>query len=135
MEINYKKISKKYDNIHSTNPEIKDEYVMMPKKILKEIINDKPEKIPKNGDFLDITLKNLLYSLAKNYRDIINELIILFSKKDIIKDDEHFSEVHNFKFILTGIIEIFTKENRLIYSGFLLLIISFSLYFIEISSK
>ena len=130
--INYKKIStelKKNDN------DKMNDYVLLPTKVLKEISKETTEKIPKNGDFFDITLKNLSLSLATNYKNIINEIIDLFSNKNIIIADEHFGSVNKFKTLISGLIIIFTKENRLIYTGILLLFISFLLYFIDISSK
>ena len=130
--INYKTVSKT-DNTNSNK--ITKDFVVVPSKILEEILNDSPEKIPKNGNFFDISLKNLSISLAQNYKNMINEIIDLFSNKELIIEDEHFGVVNRYKYIMSGFIKIFTKKNRLIYSGLLILFISFLLYFIDISSK
>ena len=66
----------------------------------------------------------------------MNELIELFSSNNILViDDEHIGTLNKFKFIFNGLLKIINKETRLIYIGILLLIISFFLYFIDISSK
>ena len=130
--INYKTVSKT-DNTNSNK--ITKDFVVVPSNILEEILNDSPEKIPKNGNFFDISLKNLSISLAQNYKNMINEIIDLFSNKELIIEDEHFGVVNRYKYIMSGLIKIFTKKNRLIYSGLLILFISFLLYFIDISSK
>ena len=131
-EINYKIISNDFKP-KSNNTD----YVILPTKVLKEITKETTEKLPKNGDFFDISLKNLSLSLANNYKNIIDELIFLFTNtnRDLIIDDEHFGNINKFKYLMSGLIKIFTKEYRTIYIGILLIFISFLLYFIDISSK
>ena len=110
--------------------------VLIPSKTFKEIIKKKNEYLPNRNNFFDISINNLVLTLATNYKDIMNEIIDLFSSNNVlIIDDEHIGNLNKFKYILTGIIDIITKENRLIFVGILLLIISFFLYFVDISSK
>ena len=75
------------------------------------------EKI--NNRFYNLSLKQILQNLSKTLIKIINELSIFFEKKN--KDYQE-------------LIIIFTKEDRMIYVGILFIILSLSIYFIQISS-
>lgn len=80
--------------------------------------NEKAKIIKENKNIYNMSIYTLLKRLSKVSMEITEDLTIYISQKD--------QNINNF-FI------IFTKEDRLIYVGILLLILSFSLWFIDIS--
>ena len=131
--MNYKKILLN-TNTNSNQKESSDEsFLVIPSKIFNTLIENNKNNSIKSNSIFDISLKNFAKQSIKNFKDIMNELIILFSSQNVIIEDEHFiSEGKGFFFKL---INIFTKETRLIYNGFFLLLIAFFIYFIDITSK
>ena len=80
--------------------------------------NEKAKVIKENKNIYNMSIYTLLKRLSKVSMEITEDLTIYISQKD--------QNINNL-FI------IFTKEDRLIYVGILLLILSFSLWFIDIS--
>lgn len=80
--------------------------------------NEKAKVIKENKNIYNMSIYTLLKRLSKVSMEIMEDVTIYISQKD--------QNINNF-FI------IFTKEDRLIYVGILLLILSFSLWFIDIS--
>ena len=113
-----------------------DPLILLDQKEFKKLIKKKDKKIPSSDNFFDISINNLVLSSVISYKEIMNEIIELFSSNNILViDDEHIGTLNKFKFILKGLHKIINKDNRLIYVGILLIIIAFFLYFIDISSK
>lgn len=73
-------------------------------------INKKP--------FMDLSLREILNNIAKTFMDIINDLLNL--KSYHLKND---------------ILPIFTKKDRLIYLGIILIMISLFIYFVFVSDS
>lgn len=84
-----------------------------------EIENINNEKKKENERFYNLSLKEIFNNLIKTIVDIINDLSIYIEEKN--------NTIEN-------LLNIFTKETRLIYIGILLIIISLMLFFINISS-
>ena len=80
--------------------------------------NEKAKVIKENKNIYNMSIYTLLKRLSKVSMEIMEDVTIYISQKD--------QNINNF-FI------IFTKDDRLIYVGILLLILSFSLWFIDIS--
>ena len=80
--------------------------------------NEKAKLIKQNKNIYNMSIYTLFKRLSKVSIEIMEDVTIYISQKD--------QNINNF-FI------IFTKEDRLIYVGILLLILSFSLWFIDIS--
>ena len=73
-----------------------------------------------NNRFYNLSLKNVFDNLITTIVIIINELTIYIKDKDQKSNSE--------------LLEIFVKNDRLIYVGIFLIIISLMLFFIKISS-
>ena len=80
--------------------------------------NEKAKTIKENKNIYDISLNSLFINLSKVSIDLVEDLTIYLNQKD--------KNLNNF-FI------IFTKGERLIYVGILFLLLSLSLWFIDIS--
>ena len=80
--------------------------------------NEKQKEIKKNENIYDMSLNNLFKNLSKVSISLVEDLSIYINQKD--------KNINNF-FI------IFTKDDRLIYVGILFLLLSMSLWFIDIS--
>ena len=80
--------------------------------------NEKAKVIKENKNIYNMSIYSLFKRLSKVSMEIMEDVTIYISQKD--------QNINNF-FI------IFTKDDRLIYVGILLLILSFSLWFIDIS--
>ena len=80
--------------------------------------NEKQKEIKKNENIYDMSLNNLFKNLSKVSISLVEDLSIYMNQKD--------KNINNF-FI------IFTKDDRLIYVGILFLLLSMSLWFIDIS--
>ena len=69
----------------------------------------------------NLTIKELYKNTLQTLIDIINDIIEVYSKKNYIN-------TNNYIYIL---INIFTKDNRKIYVGIMIIIMSFIIYFID----
>lgn len=130
--MNYKKI--KINSKNDTKEKIDDTFLIIPSKIINTLIKENKENNVKSKSIFDISLKNFAKNFVKNFKEIMNEFIGVISN-NIFIEDEQFTSENNYKNIFFKILKIFTKESRLIYNGFFLLIIAFFIYFIDITSK
>jgi hypothetical protein len=73
-----------------------------------------------NNRFYNLSLKNVFDNLVTTIVNIINEISVFTTDKDNLSKKD--------------LIEIFTKDDRLIYIGIFLVIISLLLFFIKVSS-
>ena len=80
--------------------------------------NEKAKVIKENKNIYNMSIYSLFKRLSKVSMEIMEDVTIYISQKD--------QNINNF-FI------IFTKEDRLIYVGILLLLLSMGLWFIDIS--
>ena len=83
-----------------------------------------PDTLPKNNKIkpiYNLTIKELYKNTLQSLIDIINDIVDVYNKKDYINNN-------NYIFILYN---IFTKDNRKIYVGIMLIILSFIIYFID----
>lgn len=80
--------------------------------------NEKAKVIKENKNIYNMSIYSLFKRLSKVSMEIMEDVTIYISQKD--------QNINNF-FI------IFTKEDRLIYVGILLLLLSIGLWFIDIS--
>ena len=80
--------------------------------------NEKQKEIKENKNIYNMSIHSLIKNVSKVSMGILEDLTIYMSQKN--------KNINNF-FI------IFTKDERLIYVGILFIILSFSLWFIDIS--
>lgn len=91
---------------------------------LNSLLKTLPDTLPKNQSIkpiYNLTIKELYKNTLQTLIDIINDVVDVYSKKDYINNN-------NYIFILYN---IFTKDNRKIYVGIMLIILSFIIYFID----
>jgi hypothetical protein len=91
---------------------------------LNSLLETLPDKIPKDlqiKPIYNLTIKELYKNTLQTLIDIINDVVDAYSKKDYINNN-------NYIYILY---DIFTKDNRKIYVGIMILILSFIIYFID----
>lgn len=91
---------------------------------LNTLLKTLPDTLPKNQKLkpiYNLTIKELYKNTLQTLIDIINDIVDVYSKKDYINNN-------NYIFILYN---IFTKDNRKIYVGIMLVILSFIIYFID----
>ena len=94
----------------------------------------------KEQAFYNLSLKDLLNNFLKTWNLIFIELTFLYknfktreqNKKDALFKNNYWW--NNIKIILKEIFYILTKGDRLIYVGIMLIVISFFIYFLLISS-
>tara|TARA_Y200000002_G_C22482711_1_gene579441 strand:- start:239 stop:613 length:375 start_codon:yes stop_codon:yes gene_type:complete len=84
-----------------------------------EIENDKNKQERMNQRFYNLSLKQILNNLSLTLIKIMNEISIYMEKSDRTTKE---------------LIDIFTKDDRMIYVGILLIILSLGIFFINISS-
>lgn len=80
--------------------------------------NMENEKIVENKKIFNLSLKDLFKNTSVTLSDLLNDLVIYYNQ-------EHKT--------LNEFILIFTKQQRLIYLGLLLILFAFSLWLIDIS--
>lgn len=105
-----------------------------------ELLNKRADKLNKIKDSIfDKTLNELLGLWSKYNIEVLDELIIFFSKLDMYSN--YFSNIDDtqnlyqgIKIIFIDFFKIIFKEQRLIYIGITIIIISLCLYFIGVSS-
>jgi hypothetical protein len=91
---------------------------------LNRLLETLPNTVPKDLNIkpiYNLTIKELYKNTLQSLIDIINDIIEVYNKKDYIN-------TNNYIFIL---INIFTKDNRKIYVGIMMVILSFIIYFID----
>jgi hypothetical protein len=95
---------------------------------LNNLLETLPEKIPKDLEkdlqikpIYNLTIKELYKNTLQSLIDIITDIVDVYSKKDYVNNN-------NYIYIL---LNIFTKDNRKIYVGIMLVILSFIVYFID----
>jgi hypothetical protein len=91
---------------------------------LNSLLETLPDTVPKDQHIkpiYNLTIKELYKNTLQSLIDIINDIIEAYNKKDYIN-------TNNYIFIL---INIFTKDNRKIYVGIMIVILSFIMYFID----
>ena len=91
---------------------------------LNNLLETLPNTVPKDlyiKPIYNLTIKEIYKNTLQSLIDIINEVIDAYNKKDYIN-------TNNYIYIL---INIFTKDNRKIYVGIMIVILSFIMYFID----
>lgn len=108
-------------------------------KYLNKSSNTSQHSINEQKDPLNISLRNLFSIWAKKNIDIFSDLVLFFST--LGKYSKFFDDVDNstqwyngILLIMSELTKIFTKEQRIIYFGFTLILFSFMLYIIGITS-
>lgn len=109
------------------------------KQILKELNSFSEETNKKenyNKKFYNLSLKKIFENFLDTWKQIIEDLVEIFKKKKKYKKDIYSQRYwwDNIQNILFQIFYIITQQDRLIYVGIMLIIISFLIYFIVISS-
>lgn len=110
------------------------------KQIIKELnslSNKANEKKYYEEKFYNLSLKELFQNFLNTWQQIIEDFTVLFKKNKKKYKKNIYSERYwwrNIQKILFQIFYILTKEDRLIYVGIMLIIISFFVYFILLSS-
>lgn len=109
------------------------------KQILKELNSfseETNEKENYNKKFYNLSLKKIFENFLDTWKQIIEDLVEIFKKKKKYKKDIYSQRYwwDNIQNILFQIFYIITQQDRLIYVGIMLIIISFLIYFIVISS-
>lgn len=90
--------------------------------LLSAVENEKNKQIKINKQLFNLSLNEIINNLSVTLINIINDLSILFSNEN----------TNNNK--LQAFLYIFTKDDNLLYVGILFIILSFSLWIINISS-
>ena len=91
---------------------------------LNNLLETLPKSMPvdmKIKPIYNLTINELYKNTLQTLIDIINDIIEVYSKKNYIN-------TNNYIYILFN---IFTKDNRKIYVGILIIIMSFIIYFID----
>ena len=110
------------------------------KQILERLDNfaNKSQKTAlKDIKFFNMTLKQIIDKFLLTWKEIIEEIILLYKKSPSFKNNIY-EKVYwwkNIKSLIFDLFNIFTMKDRMIYVGLMLIIISFFLYFIVISSQ
>ena len=109
------------------------------KQILKELNSFSDEVTEKKyytQKFYNLSLKKIFENFLDTWKQIIEDLVTILKKKKYKKDI--YSQRYlwnNIQNILFQIFYIITQKDRLIYVGIMLIILSFFIYFIVISSS
>ena len=91
---------------------------------LNSLLETLPDKIPKDlqiKPIYNLTIKELYKNTLQTLIDIITDIVDVYSKKDYVNNN-------NYIYIL---LSIFTKDDRKIYVGIMLIILSFIVYFVD----
>ena len=102
------------------------------KKMLHKINNTSnkmEQKIKKETDFFNLSINDIINNWSKHHLEIVNELIELFKTMEDYDSEHVFGFVTHF---IRNFFDIVNKTNdRLIYTGITLILLSISLYFIS----
>ena len=91
----------------------------------------------KDIKFFNMSLKQLFQQFLSTWQNIIEEIIQLYKTSPTFQNNLY-DKVYwwrNIKDIFVSLFGIFTAKDRLIYVGLMLIIISFFMYFLLISSN
>jgi hypothetical protein len=91
---------------------------------LNSLLETLPDKLPKDltiKSIYNLTIKEIYKKTLQSLIDIITDIVDVYSKKDYVNNN-------NYMYIL---LNIFTKDDRKIYVGIMLLVLSFIVYFID----
>jgi hypothetical protein len=91
---------------------------------LNSLLETLPDKIPKDlqiKPIYNLTIKELYKNTLQTLIDIITDIVDVYSKKDYVNSN-------NYIYIL---LSIFTKDDRKIYVGIMLVVMSFIVYFVD----
>jgi hypothetical protein len=91
---------------------------------LNSLLETLPDKIPKDlqiKPIYNLTIKELYKNTLQTLIDIITDIVDVYSKKDYVNNN-------NYIYIL---LSIFTKDDRKIYVGIMLIVLSFIVYFVD----
>lgn len=110
------------------------------KKIIEQLNNfasTSQKDALKDIKFFNMSLKELFNHFLLTWRQIIDEIINLYKESPKLRNNIY-DKVYwwkDIKSIFLKLFDIFTRNDRLIYVGIMLIIISFFTYFLLISSK
>jgi len=91
---------------------------------LNSLLETLPAKVPNDLNIkpiYNLTIKEIYKKTLQSLIDIITDIVDVYSKKDYVNNN-------NYIYILMN---IFTKDDRKIYVGIMLLVLSFIVYFID----
>lgn len=91
---------------------------------LNSLLETLPAKIPKDiqvKPVYNLTIKELYKNTLQTLIDIITDIVDVYSKKDYVNSN-------NYIYIL---LSIFMKDDRKIYVGIMLVVLSFIVYFVD----
>lgn len=91
---------------------------------LNSLLETLPDKVPSDLNIkpiYNLTIKEIYKKTLQSLIDIITDIVDVYSKKDYVNNN-------NYIYILMN---IFTKDDRKIYVGIMLLVLSFIVYFID----
>jgi DNA-directed RNA polymerase len=91
---------------------------------LNSLLETLPDKIPKDHQVkpvYNLTIKELYKNTLQTLIDIITDIVDVYSKKDYVNSN-------NYIYIL---LSIFMKDDRKIYVGIMLVVLSFIVYFVD----
>lgn len=91
---------------------------------LNSLLETLPDKIPKDiqvKPVYNLTIKELYKNTLQTLIDIITDIVDVYSKKDYVNSN-------NYIYIL---LSIFMKDDRKIYVGIMLVVLSFIVYFVD----
>tara|TARA_Y100000385_G_C12915077_1_gene559976 strand:- start:463 stop:855 length:393 start_codon:yes stop_codon:yes gene_type:complete len=106
---------------------------------LNKLSNAVNKRIKNDDHIMNMSIKNVIKLWAKNNIDILVDITKFLS--NFKKYNQYFDDIDEtklwfdgIKIIITDLFVIFTKEKRIIFVGITLLLLSFGLYIIQITS-
>jgi hypothetical protein len=91
---------------------------------LNSLLETLPDKLPKElaiKPIYNLTIKEIYKNTLQSLIDIITDIVDVYSRKDYVNNN-------NYIYIL---LNIFMKDDRKIYVGIMLVVLSFIVYFID----
>ena len=91
---------------------------------LNSLLETLPDKLPKDlaiKPIYNLTIKEIYKNTLQSLIDIITDIVDVYSRKDYVNNN-------NYIYIL---LNIFMKDDRKIYVGIMLVVLSFIVYFID----
>lgn len=106
---------------------------------LNKLSNTVNKQIKNDNHIMNMSIKNVIKLWAKNNIDILVDITKFLS--NFKKYNKYFDDIDEtkmwfdgIKLIISDLFVIFTKEKRIIFIGITLLLLSFGLYIIQITS-
>ena len=106
---------------------------------LNKLSNSVSKRIKNDEHIMNMSIRDVIKLWAKNNIDILVDITKFFS--NFKKYNKYFDDIDEtkmwfdgFKKIISDLFVIFTKEKRIIFIGITLLLLSFGLYIIQITS-